>query len=151
MLDEESLESRCSITVIIAIVALTACAQLPLWAAEAPSKNREPFVYDAKGRRDPFMALVRDGKYIGTQKGTPLDTSKPVLYGILWDPAGQSIAMIDDQEVRVGDTVGGYQVAEIRQDAVVLKGGGEPLVLQIDFQTPPSERSPRTATGGGVQ
>jgi len=108
-----------------------------LGSAEAPPKTREPFVYDAKGRRDPFMALVRDGKLIGTQKGTPLDTGKPVLYGILWDPNGQSIAMLNDTEVKVGETVGIYEVLEIRKDAVVLSAGGDPLVLQIDFETPP--------------
>lgn len=122
----------------------------PLLAEERPLGAREPFVYDAKGRRDPFMPLVREGRLISLSKERTPGTA-PVLYGILWDPAGPSMAMINDQEVRVGDTVGGYQVAEIRQDAVVLKNGEEPLVLQIDFQTPPSERSPRTATGGGVQ
>ncbi len=133
------------ISVIIAIVALTVCTQVPLWAAEAPPKTRGPFVYDAKGHRDPFMALVRDGKLIGTQKGTPLDTDKPVLYGILWDPNGQSIAMLNDTEVKVGETVGIYEVLEIRKDAVVLSAGGDPLVLQIDFETPP--KSPHEPKG----
>lgn len=131
-------------------MALLVCGATPLKAEEQSSGSRVPVVYDAKGRRDPFMPLVREGRLIGPSKG-PTGGAAPLLYGILYDPAGQSIAMINDQEVRVGDTVGGYQVAEIRQDAVVLKSGGEPLVLQIDFQTPPSELSPRTATGGGVQ
>jgi len=67
-----------------------------------------------------------------------------VLYGILWDSAGNSIALINDTEVKVGDTVKGYRVTEIRQDAVVLTNGGEPVVLQIAFETPPSG----TTTGG---
>ena len=120
---------------------------LGIWSpgnAEAPPKTREPFVYDAKGHRDPFMALVRDGKLIGTQKGTPPDTGKPVLYGILWDPNGQSIAMLNDTEVTVGETVGIYEVLEIRQDAVVLSAGGDPLVLKIEFETPPkSSQQPK--------
>jgi hypothetical protein len=131
-------------------MALLVCGAAPLVAEEEVQGARTPSAYAAKGRRDPFAPLVRDGKLIGLPKDQTSGVT-PVLYGILWDPAGPSIAMINDQEVRVGDTVGGYQVAEIRQDAVVLKGGGEPVVLQIDFQTPPSERSPRTATGGGVQ
>jgi hypothetical protein len=128
----------------IVLVALAVCAQVRLWAAEEP-KKREPFVYDAKGHRDPFIALVRDGKLIGTQKGAPLDTSKPVLYGILWDPHGQSMAMLNDTEVKVGDTVGIYQVLEIRKDAVVLSAGGDPVVLQIEFETPP--KSPQEPKG----
>lgn len=135
----------CGKTVIIAIVALTVCAQVPLWAAEEPPKKPGPFVYDAKGHRDPFIPLVKDGKLIGTQRGTPLDTAKPVLYGILWDPRGESIAMLNDTEVTVGDTVGIYEVLEIRKDAVVLSAGGDPLVLQIEFETPP--KSPQQPKG----
>ena len=61
-----------------------------------------------------------------------------MLYGILWDPGGNSIAMINDGEVKVGDWVGQYQVKEIRQDAVVLDSGtaAEPLVLKIAFDAP---------------
>ena len=107
-------------------------------SAEAadPPKPTGPFVYDAKGHRDPFIPLVRDGKLIGTQKGTPMENARPVLYGILWDPQGQSIAMINDTEVNVGQMVGAYEVLEIRKDAVVLSAGGDPLVLQLSFETP---------------
>ena len=104
-------------------------------AAESP-KPIGPFVYDAKGHRDPFIPLVRDGKLIGTQQGKSIEGSRPVLYGILWDPNGQSMAMINDTEVRAGETVGMYQVLEIRKDAVVLSAGGDPLVLQLEFETP---------------
>jgi hypothetical protein len=74
--------------------------------------------------------------------------SKPVLYGILWDPGGQSIALINDAEVKVGDAVSGYRVKEIRQDAVVLINGGVPVVLEIAFEAPPSTLSPGATTGG---
>ena len=128
------------------VIGLAVCAWTQAWAAEEPPKKPAPFVYDAKGHRDPFIPLVKDGKLIGTQRGTPLDTAKPVLYGILWDPRGQSIAMLNDTEVRVGDTVGIYEVLEIRKDAVVLSAGGDPLVLQIEFETPP--KSPSSPKGG---
>ena len=121
-------------------------------ASETPPGKRESFFYDAKGHRDPFVPLVRDGRLVGKPQPVPtVNAAQPVLYGILWDPAGRSIAMINDTEVRVGDTVAGYRVAEIRQDAVVLSGGGEPLVLSIDFETPSSKSSPRTTMGGEQQ
>ena len=115
---------------------LVAWAAAPGWAVEEPAKKLSPFVYDAKGHRDPFVPLVRDGKLVNMPKGASLDASKPVLYGILWDPQGPSMAMLNDAEVRVGDTIGIYEVLEIRKDAVVLSAGGEPLVLQLDFETP---------------
>ena len=86
----------------------------PGWAAEQSPKPSSSFQYDSKGRRDPFTPLVRDGKLVNVIPGTQLSVSRPVLFGILWDPGGQSIALLNDTEVKVGDTIGGYRVAEIR-------------------------------------
>ena len=108
-----------------------------------------PFVYDAKGRRDPFAPLVIEGRRVGMKAAASTTTTasgKPVLYGILWDPSGHSIAMVDDTEVKVGDAVGPYHVVDIREDAVVLKNGGEPLELRIEFDVPSSH--PGASKGG---
>ena len=103
---------------------------------QAPA-TEGPFRYDSKSRRDPFVALVRDGRLIAAGPGTRLEASTPVLYGILWDPGGNSIAMINDGEVKVGDWVGQYQVREIHQDTVVLHSGtAELLVLKLAFDAP---------------
>lgn len=122
---------------------------------QAPTK-KEFFFYDAKGRRDPFMPLVRDGVLVQFTPGG--DASKPVLYGILWDPGGQSLALINDLEAKVGDMVGEYQVTDIRKDAVVLMRAGEPLELMFDANAPPvtppggtAARKPKHAKGGEGQ
>jgi hypothetical protein len=108
-----------------------------------------PFRYDSKGRRDPFAPLVREGRLIAAGPGQRMEASTPVLYGILWDPSGHSIAMINDGEVRVGDWVGQYQVTKIEQDAVVLDSGtAEPLVLTIAFEVPtPVHGTPKGGEG----
>ena len=118
-------------------------------AAEDPAQIIEPppFRYDSGGRRDPFVPLVREGRLVAAPPGARVETSTPVLYGILWDPGGRSIALINDTEAMVGDTIGRYQVKEIRQDAVVLDNEGKPLVLQITFEQSP-KRSSGTAMGG---
>ena len=127
------------------LVAALAIAGGALWAAaEPPLERREPFRYDSKGRRDPFAVLVRDGRLVGVAQNTQTETSKPILYGILWDPGGHSIALINSVEARVGDTINGYQVKDIREDMVVLENGGEPVVLRIAFEPSPSG----TTTGG---
>ncbi|MBI2495178.1 MAG: hypothetical protein HYY59_05810 [Candidatus Omnitrophica bacterium] len=132
---------------VIVAAGLISLGAAGLQAEEGPSAIRKPFQYDAKGHRDPFAPLVRDGRLVGA-RGSSIDASQAVLHGILWDPGGHSIAMVDDAEVKVGDMVGDYEVVEIRQDAVVLKGGAESLVLRIDFERPSEGRSSRTTKGG---
>ena len=119
----------------------------PVWAADEAAKPRAQFRYDARGRRDPFVALVRDGRLVGAKGGPARSAGQPVLYGILWDPGGHSIALIDGTEAKVGDMVGDYHVKEIRQDAVVLSNGGAPVVLEIAFEAP-SEGPEDTTTNG---
>ena len=65
-----------------------------------------------------------------------MNASSLMLSGILWDPSRQSIALINDEEVKVGDAIGGYQVTAIRQNAVVLVRDGKSLVLQLAFDDP---------------
>ncbi len=125
-------------------------------AADDLLAKPEVFEYNPKGHRDPFMPLVRNGAIVGTAAatastqttGSRTKAATPVLYGILWDPGGNSIALIDDAELRVGGTIGGYRVIEIREDAVVLKNGGEPVVLTISFEAPPPALGSGTKTGG---
>ncbi len=113
----------------------------------APEKE-DPALYDTGGRRDPFVPLVRDGRIVGVVPGARLELTKPVLYGILWDPGGKSIALINDFEARKGDMIGAYQVVEIRQDSVVLHDAiGEPTILQLPFEQL-KEPSSRTTKGG---
>ncbi len=127
------------------IVCCTALAMVgvpPSVGADDPAPQPR---YEARGRRDPFAPLVRDGHFVGMLQAS--HPSMPVLSGILWDPRGPSMALINDVEVKVGDTVGDYQVMEIQQDAVVLRAGGKSVVLRTASEVAPG-RSPRTTTGG---
>ncbi len=133
---------------VVAAWLLLAAAGSPLAAgANSPSEGgakKESFQYDPGSQRDPFTPLVRDGKVIGIKQAGPLDLTKPVLYGILWDPGGHSIALINDGEVKVGDQVGEYRVTAIREDSVVLVlvSGGEPLTLQITYDAAAEQPAP---------
>ena len=118
-------------------------------AAEPPPAIRKPFAYDSKGRRDPFLPLVRDGRVVSRAGEAPGSATKPVLHGILWDATGtNSMALLDDVEVRIGEVIRGYTVREIRQDAVVLSNGGEPIVLRVAFEEASPERSAGATRGG---
>ena len=122
---------------------------LPAYAAVEPTvQQAEKFRYNGKGRRDPFVLLVRDGRIVAVT-GSGHESSQPVLYGVLWDPGGNSIALINNGEARVGDAIGEYKVLEIRKDSVVLANGGEPIILEIAFEQAP--KSPSGAVTGGRQ
>jgi hypothetical protein len=111
-----------------------------LWAAESPPPPEAASIrYDAKGKRDPFVPLVRDGRMIAiTEEESPsseqADLSLPLLGGILWDPAGRSIALLNDREQVVGDMVGSFRLVEIHQDHVVLEQEDRRVTLQMTFE-----------------
>ena len=134
----------------LGLLLLVLATAVPQVGADEGASFSATFRYDAKNRRDPFVPLVRDGRIVvGTSRdGVPLDTSQPVLYGILWDPEGQSIALINDEEAKTGQTINGYLVKEIRKDAVVLEGAaGEEMVLEISFDAPSSKPLPERRNG----
>ncbi len=133
------------------LVALAVAGGVAEAAEEIPEEWMPPFRYDSKGQRDPFIPLVRDGRLVGVDTGRRVSAAKPVLYGVLWDPGGRSIALINDGEVQVGDQIAGYQVIEIREDAVVLNNGDEPVVLRISFEIQSDTVSPGPTTGGRLQ
>ena len=122
------------------------CAVPILWLMAAwrqvgwaePQIEPAQVLYDAKGKRDPFVPLVRDGRMIAIagevpSASAPVDLSLPLLGGILWDPAGRSIALLNDKEAMVGDAIGGYQVAEIHPDYVVLDQEGRRVTVRMTF------------------
>jgi len=125
----------------------------------AATGTETPFhVYDRHGKRDPFIPLVIDGQMVtvtDTDEDATADASTLKLIGILWDPGGHSLALINENEAQVGDRINGYQVTEIRQDRVVLKSAsGTVVVLEISFDTPtkkPNEatKSNESKKGGG--
>ena len=118
--------SRCrSLRFFLAAGVAAGCCQ----AAHGTPTEPQPFRYDAKGRRDPFVPLVREGRTLDVAYSA--SGSTPMLSGILWDPAGHSIALLNETEARVGDVIGEYEVREIRKDSVVLSRGGESVVVQL--------------------
>lgn len=129
------------IRILNAIVLVCAWFSAGGVAAESVEKS---FKYDPRGKRDPFVALVRDGRLVGVSIKAVRNDEKPILHGILWDPGGRSIALINDAEAHVGETVGNYEILEIRRDSVVVSNGGEPVVLEIAFDEP----APGATKGG---
>lgn len=94
------------------------------------SYGKEKFVYDAAGRRNPFIPLVTtDGRLI------KLDTKvfkQPLnVQGVIYDNTGMSYALVNNTVVRVGDIVDGNQVLKIEENKVSFVKDGQILELEI--------------------
>ena len=114
----------------------------PVQAAAAPAQREE--TYQTHNKRDPFVALVQGGHLVTAAESDIPDTALPSLGGILWDPRGHSIALLNGTEAKVGDKVDGYRVKEIRQDDVTLTlDDGRSVVMQmgVGLEVSPSKPS----------
>ena len=139
-----------AVLIVIAIIALIGCdgkasspnptIEKPKTAVSAPSPaakeepkaEKEVYVYEQKGRRDPFMSLVQ----ISKEKPKRLSGKRPVenfdvdeikLVAILWDTR-QYYALItlpDNKSytIRKGMTLGLYggKVEDITKDKVLIR------------------------------
>lgn len=135
--------------ITLGVAALTGLAQ----SRSTIAATEDASAYEADMLRDPFVPLVRDGRIVsfgdarGASRGLG-QTGAPVLYGIVWDAGGHSIALINDAEVQVGDTVSGYEVVDIREDAVMLRRAEKELELHLSSDKKPAGESAGTATSG---
>jgi hypothetical protein len=88
------------------------------------------FVYDEKGKRNPFIPLVTsDGRLL------KLDREEGVaglaIEGIIYDKNGVSYAVVNGEVVKVGDKISDYQVLRIKQNKVIFIKEGEPLEVEL--------------------
>jgi Tfp pilus assembly protein PilP len=105
-------------------------------AAPPPAPAAAPYVYEAKGRRDPFRPLIRPR--VETVKARPktglaaLDVKELKLAGIIWGGRGY-YALVEAPNgagyvVRLNDTVGeDARVAKITSDAVMFEVRTSPV------------------------
>ncbi|MFH1853857.1 MAG: general secretion pathway protein GspB [Candidatus Omnitrophota bacterium] len=91
----------------------------------------EDYIYDAKGKRDPFVPLVSGGGvYISDAYG--IGGIKDIrLEGIVWDEARGSIAIINGEIVKEGQKIGAVEILRIEKDAVVFIIDGEEIRLEL--------------------
>ena len=115
-----SLNKALLILVFLASIGETLCAQ-------------EDFVYDATGKRNPFIPLVsQEGRLLKLDKGEASLTSGSLsLEGIIYDKNGRSFAIVNATVVGIGDSVGDYQVLKIYSNKVIFIKDGEPLEVEL--------------------
>lgn len=92
--------------------------------------------YQPKGKRDPFFPLLSsDGRRLippgGEETGLP-GLGDVVLQGILFDPAGNSTAILNGQVLRENEEWEGIKLLKIEANSVTIWRNGEThqLILQ---------------------
>jgi len=110
---------------VMMVLGLVTCG----YAQPMPTPE-EPFVYNDNGKRDPFMKLVTaDGVIISYDMD--LLVADLTLEGIIFDPQGNSLAIINGKIVKTDDKIGLFTVSGIEQNKVFLSKGQENFVLEL--------------------
>jgi hypothetical protein len=94
------------------------------------SAQENAFVYNDHGRRDPFWPLVSTSGTILVYDES-IEISDMTLEGIIFDPQGERLAIINSKIVKVSDHIGGFLVSSIEQDKVILKKEETTFVLKL--------------------
>ncbi|MBN2097322.1 MAG: hypothetical protein JW714_02455 [Candidatus Omnitrophica bacterium] len=90
------------------------------------------FVYNDRGRRDPFLQLVDEqGRYLSEEAGLANTPCALNLSGILWDAQGGSSALINNEILQVGAAISGYTIEGITQYSVKVSKDGREYILRL--------------------
>lgn len=84
----------------------------------------QEFRYDSHGRRDPFLPPGQGGES-GSVGGVRLE-------GILLDPRGGSLAIVNGQMVREGETVNGLVLKRLGENRAFFEREGEELEVVLN-------------------
>ena len=93
--------------------------------------EKEAFVYNDEGRRDPFWPLISPSGAIITSDEEELSTSDMMLTGVMTGSDGKNVAVINGKIVKEGDTIGAFKVERISPTYVVLDRGQEKSELHL--------------------
>ena len=97
---------------------------IALWAAllvlSGASFAEEAFVYDAAGKRDPFVPLIGVTTK-GAESIADIVTIEDVtLQGIATNAAGQKVAIINDEMMKQGEIIGKVELRNISPQGIIL-------------------------------
>ncbi|MBU4304658.1 MAG: hypothetical protein KJ893_03385 [Candidatus Omnitrophica bacterium] len=95
------------------------------------SAQEQAFVYQSNGKRDPFMTLVtKDGRILPGAR-VAAETENIELEGVIWDPQGRSVAIINGNLLKEQERFGSMQILKIRKESVIIQKEGKVLVINL--------------------
>ena len=111
------------------IIIVTAIFLLSISLIQAKEQDNG-FVYDSKGKRDPFLSLVSPEGYLINIE--PFSESSEIsIEGIIYDPQGTSLAIINGEVLKAGDTIGRFEVIKIGKGKVILLKDSERFEIEL--------------------
>ena len=94
------------------------------------------FVYDPKGKRNPFIPLVTpQGRLLKLDKQEVTTAEGLAVDGIIYDKLGRCFAIVNTKVVGVDDMVGDYQVLNIQENKVIFVKDG--VLLEVELTNAP--------------
>lgn len=121
-----------SLTLIV-IVGLVLFGSL---LAQAADKGKEvsdaapDFVYEDHDKRDPLWKLIGPrGSILSYDKD--VQATDLLLEGVMAEPGGESVAIINGNIVKVGDKIGLFVITNIQTNEVTLEKGQETFTLKL--------------------
>lgn len=107
----------------------------------ASAGRAEEPVYDSQGRRDPFAPLVSSGSHAGSSLVGIDSVSDIDVQGIVYDPSGDSMVIVNGEMLRQGDVFGNVLIKSIRQDGIVFEINGNEAFKPLYGDMLPEQQS----------
>lgn len=120
---------------VIYIFCFLFCSFFSIYAQSVSGKS-EKFMYDSKGKRDPFFYIEEkvEQKTEVSVVMTPKEKLKQkgvIVSSIVWDPNNPAI-LVNDDILEVGDAVQGVVIRAIEQEYVVFEIDGELIEIPMN-------------------
>ena len=108
---------------IVSLLIFSISVQNQLFGAE--------YKYASEGRRDPFIPLVTGEIIIslGLESVTTIEDIK--FEGVIFDPSGESMAILNGEVVKEGDKPYNVEVVKIYENAITIKIHDEPYTIDL--------------------
>jgi len=90
------------------------------------------FNYNAKGKRDPFIPLISESGRYASDAYEASAAEDIRLEGIVWDDVNGSIAIINGEIAKQGDSLGTMKILKINKDSIIFDIGGENVKIELN-------------------
>ena len=106
--------------------------------SSARATAAEDIVYDAHGKRDPFVALVTLTSKVSSGLMGIDSIDEIAVEGVVYDPKNGSVVVINGSVLKEGEETSGVKVVKIKPDGVLLSLNGAETFKPM-YQDEPKE------------